>query len=340
MSNIGRPRVRRRWLTFTMLALFLVAGAILLGCWVRYRFTHSISKDAFVDTHLINVAPQVLGTIVEMRVQEQTLVRKGQLLALIDPSLYRREVDLASAKLTVAEAALEKAEADLVLLTAEVPRHIAIAEKKLAIAHEDEVKADANREMVSRDVNKGIAAAGHAVESARAARVLADEDIKRYAALYSDGSVTQRRFQEATKIARTAAADVNIAEAKLGQAEAGLKAVSVADQQWKVAKHRVAEAEVTLELARLGNLKIAASQRLVAERKQEVAEARSAGTGASSPRLHACRGALRRHHRQEMAPPRRLRPRRRAGLQPLQPQPALRHRSPGRDVARGCGSGQ
>src|SRR5262249_48013780 len=161
-------------------------GAVLLAGWVRYRFTHSISKDAFVESHLVNAAPQVPGTIVAMHVQEQQRVRKGQLLALIDPSLYQRDVDLAASKLTVAEAASQKAEADLALLTAEVPRRIAIAEKKLAIARAEEVKTDANREMVARDVNKGLDAARHAVEAARATQVLAEADIKRYAALYRD----------------------------------------------------------------------------------------------------------------------------------------------------------
>src|SRR5262245_41835927 len=273
MSNTVSPTRGRRWWVPAVVALVLASGAGLLGLWVRYRFTHSISIDAFVDSHLINAAPQVPGTIVEMHVQEQQRVRKGQLLALSDPSLYQREVDLAAARLTVAEAALQKAEADLELLTEEVPRRIAIAEKKLAIARADEVKTDANREMVARDVNKGLDAARHAVEAARAARVLAEEDIKRYAALYRDGSGTERRFQEATKIAKTAAADVQIAKARLGQAEAALKQVNIATQQWKSARHAVAEAEVSLELARLGKLQIAVSERLVAERKQDVTEA-------------------------------------------------------------------
>ena len=276
MINTIRLARWRRWWMPAVVALLLAGGAVLLGGWVRYRFTHSISIDAFVDSHLINAAPQVPGTIVAMHVQEQEHVRKGQPLALIDPSFYQREVDLAAARLTVAEAALLKAEADLAFLTAEVPRRIAIAEKKLAIAREDEVKADANREMVGRDVNKGLDAARHAVEAARATRVLAEEDIKRYAALYRDGSGTERRFQEATKVAKTAAADVEIAEARLGQAEAALKQVNIAEQQWKASQHAVAEAEVALELARLGNLQIAVSQRLIAERKQQVSETRKA----------------------------------------------------------------
>jgi membrane fusion protein (multidrug efflux system) len=88
MSNTVSPTRRRRWRALAIVALLVAGGANLLGGWVRYRFTHSISIDAFVDSHLINTAPQVPGTIVATHVQEQERVRKGQLLALIDPSLY------------------------------------------------------------------------------------------------------------------------------------------------------------------------------------------------------------------------------------------------------------
>src|SRR5262245_10793187 len=135
------PRKRRRlgWLLFGLVLLVAVPWAI---GWVGYRFTHSISKDAFIESHLVNLAPQVAGTVVEMRVQEQQRIRKGQLLAVIDPSTYQVEVERAGARLAVAEAALHKAEADLAVLIQEVPRRITIAQMKQAIAREDEVKAE------------------------------------------------------------------------------------------------------------------------------------------------------------------------------------------------------
>ncbi len=169
----SKPGRQRRWLVPLILVLALAAGAPWAAEWLAYRFTHSISKDAFVDSHLINVAPQAAGTIVEMAVQEQTRVRRGQLLALVDPSTYQRDVNLAAARLAVAEAALAKAEADLALLTAEVPRRITIAQKKLDIARQDEAKAAESLEMVTRDVDKGVQAARHAVEASRASFALA-----------------------------------------------------------------------------------------------------------------------------------------------------------------------
>lgn len=270
------PSWKKRWLAWAGAAAVALAALAWAGDWFWYRFTHSISNDAFVDSHLINLAPQVAGEIVEIHVQEQQRVRRGELLARIDPSTYQREVELASARLGVAEAALARAEADLALLEEEVPRRIRIAELRLAIAGEDEVKARDNLAMVTRDVDQGIVAAARAVDAARAVFVLADEDFQRYAALFQDRSVTERKYQEATRNYKQAKAEVEMAEARLQQAEAARNQVGIASQQLKSARHAVAEAEQALELARLGNLQIEVSKRLVAERTRAVHEARRA----------------------------------------------------------------
>jgi membrane fusion protein (multidrug efflux system) len=281
MSNVPPLLARQRglwcrWLIRAILGVGLVGGVAWAVTWLAYRFTHSISKDAFIESHLINVAPQAAGTIVEMAVQEQTHVAAGQLLALVDPSTYQREVQVAAARLAVAEAALAKAEADLAVLTAEVPRRITIAEMKLAIARQDQAKAGESLQMVTRDVDKGVQAAEQAIEGARAGFALAEADYSRYAGLLKDGSVSERRFQEATKAYKATQADVRIAEARLGQAEAARKQIAIAQRQLEAARHGVAEAEAAVELARLGPLQIEAGKKLVAERGRAVAEARRA----------------------------------------------------------------
>jgi membrane fusion protein (multidrug efflux system) len=273
MSNPAPPR-RRRWLVLVLVILALASGTVWAVLFLRYRLTHSISKDAFVESHLINVAPQVAGTVVEMLVQEQERVRKGQLLAVVDPSTYQQEVDRASARLAVAEAALQKARADLAVLIEEVPRRVTIAQMKQAIAREDEVKAEQSLLLTTRDVEEGITAAQKAVERAQAVLLLAEEDEKRYSGLYKEGSVTQRRSQEATRTYDTARADVRIAEARLGQAEATRKQIVIAQQQLKSTRHAVAEARAAVELAQVGDAQIEASRKLVSERTEAVSEAR------------------------------------------------------------------
>jgi membrane fusion protein (multidrug efflux system) len=269
------PRKWRRWPWVLLIAGVGLAIPLYWGvAWVAYRFTHSISKDAFVDTHLINLSPQVEGDIVEVFVQEQEVVKKGQLLARIDPSVYQREAQIAEAKVATSQAALAKAEADLALLQGEVPQRVLIAELRLAIAKEDETKAADALEMIRTDTTSGVSAARRAVDGTRAKLVLAEQDFGRYQGLFNDGSVSQRRYQEATQVHETAKADLQIAEAKLAQAEANRKQAGIAAQQLQSAKHAVREASAAVDLAKLGTLQIAAATQVVGERTRQVAESR------------------------------------------------------------------
>lgn len=266
----------RHWIIPIALVALLAAGAIWAGEWIVARFTHSISKDAFIESHLVNVAPQVHGEVVAVYVQEQERVKKGQLLALVEPSIYRREVELAKAKVEVAQATLAKTEADLELLAQQVPQQVAAAEAKLAAMRDNQEKADDAVEMVTRDIDEAIVAAERSVDAAEAALVMAQEDFTRFGALYADGSGTQRRLQEATKTRDMAKADKGVAEAKLGQAQANRKQIDIAHQEAAAAKSAVTESVANLELAKIGNSKIVVLERLVAERKQAVTEAKRA----------------------------------------------------------------
>lgn len=259
------------WVALVLLAVILGGSAIYGAMWVRHRWTHSISDDAFVDSHLVNVAPEVAGTIVEVRVQEQQRVKRGEVLAIVDPTVYRRAVELAAARVEVAQAALAKAESDLALVTAEVPRQVAIAELRLAIQQEDQASADEDLRRVSGDVVNAISAASHAVDGAHAAFTLSEEDYRRYSALFQDQSIPLRKFEEATKIYRTAKADLEVARARLGQAEANRNEVAMARQRLLAARHASAASTEQVALAKLGDLRIASAARLVEQRRQDVA---------------------------------------------------------------------
>ena len=266
---------RRRWHWLVLLAstLLLLAATI---PWIAFRFTHSITDDAFVESHLINLAPQVSGTVVDVFVQEQDLVKEGQLLARIDPLTYEREVHPARARLVVSEAALAKTRVDLTLLTEEVPQRVIVAEKNWAAARDNVGEAKEKLALVERDTSDGVNAARGAVDAAQAALVLAQEDFTRYEALFEDGSVPERKFQEVTKAIRAAEAEVQVAQGRLGQAEAQRSQVGIARQALAAVEHLAEEAAASVELAKLGTVAITARQRDVAERESAVGAARSA----------------------------------------------------------------
>ena len=265
---------RRRLILAALMIGLLLTAAGLGARWVSYRYEHSLSRDAFLESDLINVSSYASGDIVEIYVQEQSRVTKGQLLARIDPAVYQHDVDVKRSQLAVAESALRKAEADLAVLVAEVPKRIRIAERRLDIAKEAETKAVQQMALTTEDVDKGIRAAAAAVTSSKAALELAEADYSRYSDLYKSGSATQQKFQEATKIHAIAKADLQAAEARLAQVEATRKKVDIAQQELRAARHAIAESQASLELAKVGDLQIGAAKQQIAERASTVESAR------------------------------------------------------------------
>jgi membrane fusion protein, multidrug efflux system len=99
-----KPLFRRLLLPAVLLALIAVAAPFSLK-WAQQRASTSTTDDAFVEAHVINVAPEMVsGRIVRFHVQENDRVKQGQLLAEIDPIHYQDQVDLAKSKLDTAQA--------------------------------------------------------------------------------------------------------------------------------------------------------------------------------------------------------------------------------------------
>jgi membrane fusion protein, multidrug efflux system len=122
-----------RWLRLLVASALVVLVATPFAVdWTVHRFTHSITDDAFVETHVVNIAPQeVSGHLVRYLVQEHDEVAADQLLVEVDPVPYREQVELLQARLGVAQAQLAAAQESLEVLRAQVPREIAVAQKAL-----------------------------------------------------------------------------------------------------------------------------------------------------------------------------------------------------------------
>jgi multidrug efflux system membrane fusion protein len=107
--------VRRRW--YTALAANMtrrrrlgVTVAIILGAFALYESVTSFiayTADAYVQSDLVALAPQITGRIVGVHVSDNQNVSLGDLLATIDPVPFQLAVDQRQAELTEAHAQLE-----------------------------------------------------------------------------------------------------------------------------------------------------------------------------------------------------------------------------------------
>src|SRR5262245_52511364 len=84
------PRRLVRWAIWCAVGGLAIVAAYFGISWWTYRLSHSITDDAFVEAHIVNVAPEMVsGRIVRFLVEENDRVEQGQLLAEIDPVHYR-----------------------------------------------------------------------------------------------------------------------------------------------------------------------------------------------------------------------------------------------------------
>jgi RND family efflux transporter MFP subunit len=161
-----------RTLTTAVVMLSILAAKYAL--WVRYQI-EPLTRDGKVRADVVPIAPDVSGLVTEVHVHDNEVVRKGQVLFVIDPSRYR--------------IALERAEADV--------------QKQRAEFNEATRKDRRNRSMpdviATESTEQGMARAEqlHAVvKQAKAARDLAALNLERtFVRALVDGTVTNMDMQ-------------------------------------------------------------------------------------------------------------------------------------------------
>ena len=94
----------RRWLA-TLVVLCVTAVAVAL-IW-QYYVTAPWTRDGRVRVLVANVAPQVSGQIVELRIADNQIVHKGEVLYVIDPFDFKVKLDSAQSQVKMRAADLQ-----------------------------------------------------------------------------------------------------------------------------------------------------------------------------------------------------------------------------------------
>jgi len=151
-----------------LITLATVAVAVLFGwqTWKLYMAT-PWTRDGTVRAYVVTIAPEVAGRIVELPVSDNELVRKGDLLMLIDPTNYTIAVHEAEAAADQAKASAQNAQTeskrrqeldDLAVTVEERQTYaskaaMAEASYRLALAKLDNARVNLERTRVRAPVN-------------------------------------------------------------------------------------------------------------------------------------------------------------------------------------------
>ncbi|SAL45048.1 secretion protein HlyD family protein [Caballeronia cordobensis] len=146
--------------------------ALAVVAWISIRlFSHpdvESTNDAYVQADFTLVAPRIAGQISDVMVNDNQIVKAGQLLVRIDDRDFR-------AALMSAEADVRAARASVANFDAEIARQPSLVDQARATLRSDDAAIQFARANASRYQNLSDAGAGTAQEQQRASSTLAQQ---------------------------------------------------------------------------------------------------------------------------------------------------------------------
>lgn len=195
-------------------ALILLAGFGIFHYLTTRNYVET--DDASLESHIIPIAPKVSGYVIELNIQDNQHVKKGDILLKIDPSDY--EVALASA-----EAQLKGAQA----------RYVA---------------GQHNFASTSVSAPSNLRSAQSQVNSAQAELKNAQQNLKRQQNL-SDAARSRQSLENAIALEKQARANLEDAQARLKSAETAPDAIAASEANVQELEAAVENAKAAVQKA-------------------------------------------------------------------------------------------
>jgi membrane fusion protein, multidrug efflux system len=190
-----------------------------------HNLTHESTDDAFIDAHVVSVAPKIAGKIAAVEVSDNELVKKGQILLEIDSRDVDAEVARKRAALEVAKARLENAQ----MSAEQAEAHVRTLEAAYAAAEASTAAAAAETAKQRGDLarNSGLIASGaiskqdfqHSQSDTTSSEATLESKKKQLQAAAAYAEEGKKQAGSARAQVSAGKAEVTAAEAELHQAE-------------------------------------------------------------------------------------------------------------------------
>ena len=196
-----------------VLGAIALAAFIALVVWIIFRPRPDVwTDDAYITVHYANIAPRIPGQIATVPVDDNQVVKTGQVLATLDPRDY--------------ETAVASAEAALARDTAQLAEVMATLARQPSLINEQEAE----------------------VTSDRARLAFTEPDARRYRDLAPTGAVTVQQQQQTESALQQSRAQLSNAQAAL---EAARRQIDVIKAQQLAAAAAVETDKAQLVQAKL-----------------------------------------------------------------------------------------
>ena len=220
------------WNTTSQVTVVIIPVVALTALVLTLNVVAPSTNDVRVIKYVVQVIPQVRGRVIEVPVEPNRLVRKGELLFRIDPTQYQNDFNVAKGKLAADEAKFAQAGANLVDASAGARQlqeqlksatgQVSALQPKLELAR---LRVRQNRELVATGAGDKFA-----LEQAEANVIELEGQIA--TATANEAQVAQKLSGQVNgEQASVAAARAQLATAK---AQVDLSRAELANAQWNL----------------------------------------------------------------------------------------------------------
>lgn len=212
-----KPKSKLPFIILAIVAIAAIAGGV--AYWLTTRGQES-TDDAYTEGNAVPIAPKISGYVIERHVNDNTLVRAGDLMIRIDPRDYINSRDQARANLDLARAQLASSRVNLEITRVSAPAALAQAQAQLTQSRANQTDAarayERQRNVDQRATTQSNVDQANAQFQANNASVSSSQ-----AQVQTAGLVTQN-IQLAESTVKQQQAQVEQGEANLAQAELNL----------------------------------------------------------------------------------------------------------------------
>ncbi len=249
-TEIIQPQSKRRGI---VIVVIVVIALIAAGIWWHSTYSED-TDDAQVNGHLIQVSARIAGQVLKVDVEENQVVKAGDMIAELDPRDYQVAVENAQAALASAQANAAAANVAVPITTVNTGSNLRSAGADLSGAQAGVSQAEQQLE------------AAHAqVTQAEANNTKAQADLDRYKPLVEKDVISKQQWDAAVAAADAAKAAVANARANERAAAEGVRA----------AHDKEAQSQALLKYAETGPQQVVAQNARAKQALAQVAQAQA-----------------------------------------------------------------
>ena len=173
-------------------AIIILALIVYVG-WEWYQQAKPVDHivlSGFIEGTEVVVRSQVVGNVLDIALRQGDVVKKGDLIASIDPEKQKLQIASARDDLAAAEINLANADEELAIFESQVERNIQKGKAGFDIA--DQQLLDMKNGYPAEDVES----ARQAMELAKGNLKFANDDFERYKKLFNEGVVSEKELEQ------------------------------------------------------------------------------------------------------------------------------------------------